>query len=140
MSQGSSNLKPGTGSYIQSGQKSKDLIAGKVRTQKFWGKAWWEWDREENKNWVNTPWEDRKGKAIWGWEAKESQLMQLPFPGGKVSLKVTNDGPTLIGANASFSVVLHFPESQKVLPDGQVIWANSTIINGRSLLTLDPYS
>nr|XP_020038473.1 melanocyte protein PMEL isoform X4 [Castor canadensis] len=52
------------------------------------------------------------------------------WKGGKVSLKVTNDGPTLIGANASFSVVLHFPESQKVLPDGQVIWANSTIING----------
>ncbi|XP_060051166.1 LOW QUALITY PROTEIN: melanocyte protein PMEL [Erinaceus europaeus] len=50
--------------------------------------------------------------------------------GGKVSLKVRNDGPTLIGANASFSVALHFPEGQKVLPDGQVIWASSTIING----------
>ncbi|XP_014642080.1 PREDICTED: melanocyte protein PMEL [Ceratotherium simum simum] len=50
--------------------------------------------------------------------------------GGQVSLKVSNDGPTLVGANASFSIALHFPESQKVLPDGQVIWANNTIING----------
>ncbi|XP_069346308.1 melanocyte protein PMEL isoform X3 [Eulemur rufifrons] len=50
--------------------------------------------------------------------------------GGEVSLKVSNDGPTLVGANASFSISLHFPGSQKVLPDGQVIWANNTIING----------
>ncbi|XP_048218233.1 melanocyte protein PMEL isoform X2 [Perognathus longimembris pacificus] len=50
--------------------------------------------------------------------------------GGQVDLKISNDGPTLIGANASFSIALNFPESQKVLPDGQVIWANTTIING----------
>ncbi|KAL2776258.1 melanocyte protein PMEL isoform 3 preproprotein [Daubentonia madagascariensis] len=50
--------------------------------------------------------------------------------GGQVSLKVSNDGPTLVGANASFSISLNFPGSQKVLPDGQVIWANNTIING----------
>ncbi|KAF6121097.1 premelanosome protein [Phyllostomus discolor] len=50
--------------------------------------------------------------------------------GGQVSLKVSNDGPTLVGANTSFSISLHFPESQKVLPDGQVIWVNDTIING----------
>ncbi|MEJ1277341.1 premelanosome protein [Cricetulus griseus] len=52
--------------------------------------------------------------------------------GGPVSLKVRNDGPTLIGANASFSITLHFPESQKVLPDGQVIWTNNTIVNDAS--------
>ncbi|XP_037370844.1 melanocyte protein PMEL [Talpa occidentalis] len=50
--------------------------------------------------------------------------------GGQVSLKVSNDGPTLVGAMASFSIVLNFPESQKVLPDGQVIWANNTVVNG----------
>ncbi|XP_023613714.1 melanocyte protein PMEL, partial [Myotis lucifugus] len=50
--------------------------------------------------------------------------------GGPVSLKVRNDGPTLVGANVSFSISLHFPESQKVLPDGQVIWANDTSVNG----------
>ncbi|KAM5332598.1 melanocyte protein PMEL [Glossophaga mutica] len=52
------------------------------------------------------------------------------WKGGQVSLKVSNDGPTLVGANTSFSISLHFPESQKVLPNGQVIWANDTIING----------
>lgn len=59
--------------------------------------------------------------------------MQLPFPGGPVALKVRSDGPTLVGANVSFSISLHFPESQKVLPDGQVIWSNDTIINGEYL-------
>lgn len=57
-----------------------------------------------------------------------------------MSLKVSNDGPTLVGANASFSIALHFPESQKVLPDGQVVWANNTIINGEYLSTPGPYS
>ncbi|XP_012661050.1 melanocyte protein PMEL isoform X3 [Otolemur garnettii] len=52
------------------------------------------------------------------------------WKGGQVSLEVSNDGPTLIGANASFSISLHFPGSQKVLPNGEVIWANNTIING----------
>lgn len=51
---------------------------------------------------------------------------------------VSNDGPTLIGANASFSVALHFPKSQKVLPNGQVSWANNTIINGEYLSTSFP--
>ncbi|XP_006859464.1 PREDICTED: melanocyte protein PMEL isoform X2 [Chrysochloris asiatica] len=50
--------------------------------------------------------------------------------GGQVSLKVSNDGPTLTGANASFSVNLNFPESQRVLLDGQVIWANNATVNG----------
>ncbi|EHB06557.1 Melanocyte protein Pmel 17 [Heterocephalus glaber] len=53
--------------------------------------------------------------------------------GGQVALKVSNDGPTLLGANASFSIILQFPESQKVLPDGQVVWANNTIINGSQM-------
>ena len=66
--------------------------------------------------------------------------MQLPFSGGHISLKVSNDGPTLIGANASFSIALHFPKSQKVLPDGQVIWANNTIINGEYLSASFPRS
>ncbi|KAM5287946.1 melanocyte protein PMEL [Ctenodactylus gundi] len=53
--------------------------------------------------------------------------------GGQVSLKVSNDGPTLLGANASFSIALRFPESQKVLPDGQVIWARNMVINGSQM-------
>lgn len=82
---------------------------------------------------LNVVWEDRKGKGIRGGKIKESQITQLSFPGGQVSLKVSNDGPTLVGANASFSIALHFPESQKVLPDGQVVWANNTIIDGEYL-------
>ncbi|XP_075408937.1 melanocyte protein PMEL [Tenrec ecaudatus] len=50
--------------------------------------------------------------------------------GGQVALKVSNDGPTLLGANASFSITLHFPGSQKVLQDGQVVWANNATFNG----------
>ncbi|KAI2566255.1 premelanosome protein, partial [Homo sapiens] len=62
-------------------------------------------------------------------EWTEAQRLDC-WRGGQVSLKVSNDGPTLIGANASFSIALNFPGSQKVLPDGQVIWVNNTIING----------
>ncbi|XP_054984259.1 melanocyte protein PMEL isoform X3 [Sorex araneus] len=62
-------------------------------------------------------------------EWTESQARDC-WRGGPVSLKVSNDGPTLIGANASFSIALLFPESQKVLVDGQVTWANDSVING----------
>ncbi|KAF6340205.1 premelanosome protein [Rhinolophus ferrumequinum] len=88
-----------------------------------------------------------EGPKDWDWLAVSRQLrtkawnrelypewteIQGPdcWRGGPVALKVSNDGPTLVGANASFSITLHFPESQKVLPDGQVIWANDTVING----------
>nr|XP_019597909.1 PREDICTED: melanocyte protein PMEL [Rhinolophus sinicus] len=69
------------------------------------------WNRELYPEWTET-----QGPDCWR--------------GGPVALKVSNDGPTLVGANASFSITLHFPESQQVLPDGQVIWANDTVING----------
>ncbi|OWK16911.1 PMEL, partial [Cervus elaphus hippelaphus] len=69
------------------------------------------WNRQLYPEWTESP-----GPDCWR--------------GGRVSLKVSNDGPTLIGANASFSVALHFPKSQKVLPDGRVVWANNTIVNG----------
>ncbi|XP_044535161.1 melanocyte protein PMEL [Gracilinanus agilis] len=50
--------------------------------------------------------------------------------GGQVTLEVSNDAPTLTGAHVSFSVILHFPPSQRVLPDGHVIWASNGTING----------
>nr|XP_004650016.2 melanocyte protein PMEL isoform X2 [Jaculus jaculus] len=50
--------------------------------------------------------------------------------GGQVVPQVSNDGPTLVGANASFYIALHFPGSQKVLPNGQVVWVNDTTVNG----------
>nr|XP_020739814.1 melanocyte protein PMEL isoform X2 [Odocoileus virginianus texanus] len=69
------------------------------------------WNRQLYPEWTESP-----GPDCWR--------------GGRVSLKVSNDGPTLIGANASFSIALHFPKSQKVLPDGRVVWANNTVVNG----------
>nr|KAF6497107.1 premelanosome protein [Rousettus aegyptiacus] len=88
-----------------------------------------------------------EGPRDWDWRGVSRQLrtkawnrelypewreIQHPdcWRGGQVSLKVSNDGPTLVGANASFSISLHFPESQKVMSDGRVIWANNTVING----------
>nr|XP_020739816.1 melanocyte protein PMEL isoform X4 [Odocoileus virginianus texanus] len=68
------------------------------------------WNRQLYPEWTESP-----GPDCWR--------------GGRVSLKVSNDGPTLIGANASFSIALHFPKSQKVLPDGRVVWANNTVVN-----------
>nr|XP_020845651.1 melanocyte protein PMEL isoform X2 [Phascolarctos cinereus] len=45
--------------------------------------------------------------------------------GGQVTLEVSNDAPTLTGAQVSFSIILHFPPSQKVLPNGHIIWAGN---------------
>ncbi|XP_055457679.1 melanocyte protein PMEL [Psammomys obesus] len=84
-----------------------------------------------NREWLGVP----RQLGTKGWNRQlypEWTEVQGPncWRGGQVSLKVSNDGPTLVGANASFAIVLHFPGSQKVLPDGQVIWANDTVING----------
>ncbi|XP_027294951.1 melanocyte protein PMEL isoform X1 [Cricetulus griseus] len=84
-----------------------------------------------NQDWLGVP--RQLGTKAWDRQLyPEWTEVQAPdcWRGGPVSLKVRNDGPTLIGANASFSITLHFPESQKVLPDGQVIWTNNTIVNG----------
>ncbi|XP_043823979.1 melanocyte protein PMEL isoform X2 [Dromiciops gliroides] len=50
--------------------------------------------------------------------------------GGEVTLEVSNDAPTLTGAQVSFSIILHFPPSQQVLPNGHIIWASNGTING----------
>ncbi|XP_005079872.1 melanocyte protein PMEL [Mesocricetus auratus] len=84
-----------------------------------------------NQDWLGVP--RQLGTKAWDRQLyPEWTEGQVPdcWKGGRVSLKVRNDGPTLVGANASFSITLHFPESQKVLPDGQVIWSNNTVVNG----------
>lgn len=43
VSQGSSELKHGTDSCIQSGQKARGLTAGEVGTWQFPGRIWWKW-------------------------------------------------------------------------------------------------
>ncbi|KAM6215445.1 melanocyte protein PMEL isoform 2-T2 [Rhynchocyon petersi] len=87
------------------GPRDQDWLAG---SRQLKGKVW-------NRK-LYPEWTEVKGSDCWR--------------GGQVALKVSNDGPTLIGANASFSIALHFPESQRVLLDGQVIWANNATING----------
>ncbi|XP_027710854.1 melanocyte protein PMEL isoform X3 [Vombatus ursinus] len=52
------------------------------------------------------------------------------WKGGQVTLEVSNDAPTLTGAHVSFSIILHFPPSQKVLPNGHITWAGNGTING----------
>lgn len=53
------------------------------------------------------------------------------FSGGEVTFNLKNDGPTLTGARATFSINLNFPPNQTVLPDGQVVWAQNCTINGK---------
>lgn len=77
VSQGSLQLKPGTGSCIQSGQKCRSLTAGEVGNWQFPGRAWM---RRGARYGLNGAWEDGKGKAIRGGKTKESQLMQLVLP------------------------------------------------------------
>ncbi|XP_045931266.1 melanocyte protein PMEL-like [Micropterus dolomieu] len=51
--------------------------------------------------------------------------------GGEVTFDLKNDAPTLTGARVTFSINLNFPPSQRVLSDGQVVWAENTTINGQ---------
>ena len=62
MFQGSSELKHGTDSCIQSGQKARGLTAGEVGSWQFPGRIWWKWGEEGNR--VECIWEDREGKGI----------------------------------------------------------------------------
>ncbi|XP_055975999.1 melanocyte protein PMEL isoform X2 [Sorex fumeus] len=95
-------------------------VLAMVTTEGSRNKDWFGVSRQfRTKSWnkqLYPEWTENQGRDCWR--------------GGPVSLKVSNDGPTLIGANASFSIALLFPESQKVQVDGQVIWANDSIING----------
>lgn len=64
--------------------------------------------------------------SVW----KEWNCVLSLFEGGQVTFDLKNDGPTLTGARASFSINLNFPPNQTVLPDGQVVWAQNCTVNG----------
>ncbi|KAM8982173.1 melanocyte protein PMEL [Sarcophilus harrisii] len=71
------------------------------------------------------------------WDSKlypewtEARIRDLDcWKGGQVTLEVSNDAPTLTGARVSFSIILHFPASQQVLPNGYIIWTGNGTING----------
>lgn len=50
--------------------------------------------------------------------------------GGRVIFNVANDSPTLTGAKVTFTISLEFPHNQKVLPNGDVVWAEDCVLNG----------
>ncbi|KAF3860860.1 hypothetical protein F7725_001115 [Dissostichus mawsoni] len=52
------------------------------------------------------------------------------WKGGKVTFNVGNDSPTLTAAKVTFTIDLEFPHTQKVQPDGDVVWAEDCMING----------
>ncbi|NWQ69801.1 PMEL protein, partial [Neopipo cinnamomea] len=58
--------------------------------------------------------------------------------GGEVTFDISNDAPTMAGADATFSIALRFPGTQAVLPDGRVIWSQNCTVNGTRVARGDP--
>ncbi|NWI57299.1 PMEL protein, partial [Calyptomena viridis] len=58
--------------------------------------------------------------------------------GGDVTFDISNDAPTMAGAEATFSISLRFPGTQAVLPDGRIVWTQNCTINGTSVARGDP--
>ncbi|XP_065609957.1 melanocyte protein PMEL [Cyrtonyx montezumae] len=58
--------------------------------------------------------------------------------GGDVTFDISNDAPTMAGAKATFSIVLRFPSTQTVLPDGRVVWSQNCTVNGTRVARGDP--
>ncbi|NXB93279.1 PMEL protein, partial [Vidua chalybeata] len=61
--------------------------------------------------------------------------------GGDVTFDVSNDAPTMAGAQATFSIALRFgaePGNQNVLPDGRVVWGQNCTVNGTWVAQGDP--
>ena len=63
--------------------------------------------------------------------SNDVELCVIVFSGGEVSFDLKNDGPTLTGARATFSINLNFPPNQTVLSDGQVVWSQNCTVNGK---------
>ncbi|XP_068034554.1 melanocyte protein PMEL-like [Anomalospiza imberbis] len=58
--------------------------------------------------------------------------------GGDVTFDISNDAPTMAGAQATFSIALRFPGNQSVLPDGRVVWGQNCTVNGTRVARGDP--
>ncbi|NWU16155.1 PMEL protein, partial [Cephalopterus ornatus] len=58
--------------------------------------------------------------------------------GGDVTFDISNDAPTMAGADATFSIALRFPGTQAVLPDGRVVWSQNCTVNGTRVARGDP--
>ncbi|XP_075898395.1 premelanosome protein b isoform X2 [Nelusetta ayraudi] len=60
------------------------------------------------------------------------------WKGGRVLFNVANDSPTLTGAKVTFTIDLEFPHTQKVLPSGDVVWAEDCTVNGTKYRESEP--
>ncbi|KAK3519221.1 hypothetical protein QTP70_022215, partial [Hemibagrus guttatus] len=49
---------------------------------------------------------------------------------GELKFDVRNDAPTLTGANITFTIDIILPDSQLVLPNGEVVWRKNCFVNG----------
>ncbi|NXU95222.1 PMEL protein, partial [Xiphorhynchus elegans] len=58
--------------------------------------------------------------------------------GGDVTFDISNDAPTMAGAEATFSIALRFPGTQAVLPDGRIVWSQNCTVNGTRVARGDP--
>uniref|UniRef100_A0A3Q3GIZ3 Premelanosome protein b n=1 Tax=Labrus bergylta TaxID=56723 RepID=A0A3Q3GIZ3_9LABR len=56
------------------------------------------------------------------WKEGDARYKEA-WKGGRVTFNVGNDSPTLTGAKVTFTIELEFPKNQKVMPDGDVVWA-----------------
>lgn len=63
--------------------------------------------------------------------SNDVELCVIVISGGEVSFDLKNDGPTLTGARATFSINLNFPPNQTVLSDWQVVWSQNCTVNGK---------
>ncbi|KAM4644114.1 melanocyte protein PMEL [Amazona ochrocephala] len=58
--------------------------------------------------------------------------------GGDVAFDISNDAPTMAGAEATFSIALRLPSTQELLPDGSVVWSQNCTVNGTHVARGDP--
>ncbi|XP_054374404.1 melanocyte protein PMEL [Molothrus ater] len=70
------------------------------------------------------PWQQRGSRDCWR--------------GGDVTFDISNDAPTLAGAQATFSIALRLPDTQRALPDGRVVWGQNCTVNGTQVTQGDP--
>ncbi|KAM9786225.1 premelanosome protein b [Neosynchiropus ocellatus] len=60
------------------------------------------------------------------------------WKGGRVIFNVGNDSPTLTGAKVTFTIDLEFPHTQRVMPNGDVVWAKDCLVNGTKYSESEP--
>ncbi|XP_062486612.1 melanocyte protein PMEL isoform X1 [Pezoporus occidentalis] len=58
--------------------------------------------------------------------------------GGDVAFDISNDAPTMAGAEATFSIALRLPSTQELRPDGSVVWSQNCTVNGTRVARGDP--